>query len=159
MAALPNDCNYNIGQPILTAAMTAKGASALVETATKAHWKILPLPADRERFSRDRVFSDADGERMRRGHIPEEMGDRWFIYFEDGWLYFHRSWTGACIFGVQLDGSPAGVRVVDCWVSRDREEYKSTDTEADKATLTRLITRHFLNSDPRQSVADGITVL
>ena len=24
--------------------------------------------------------------------------DRWFIYFSRGGLYFHRSWTGFCIY-------------------------------------------------------------
>jgi hypothetical protein len=115
-----------------------------IETATKDHWKILPVPAEREHFSLDLVFSNVAVERVKRGNIPEEMGDRWFIYFDEGWLYFHRSWTGACIFGVKLDDIPAGLKASDCWVSRDQQQYSSRDLEADRKTLARLIGSYFL---------------
>ena len=115
-----------------------------METATKDRWKILPLPVERENFSLDIVFSNGEAERVKRGNIPEEMGDRWFIYFDEGWLYFHRSWTGACIFGVKLDVIPAGLKASNCWVSRVQDQYSSRDLEADRQTLSRLIGSYFL---------------
>jgi hypothetical protein len=65
--------------------------------------------------------------------VPKDMEDKWFIYFErgpanrppeaqesaspQGWLLFHRSWTGACIYGLHLERAPGGgARVVDSWV-------------------------------------------
>ena len=82
---------------------------------------------------------------MRFGHIPEDMDDKWFIFFEKGWLYFHRSWTGACIYGVRLDGSPNGVRVIDCWASRDRAHYNSPGLEHDKEMVQSLIRSRLLS--------------
>ncbi|WP_243395651.1 hypothetical protein [Sphingomonas oleivorans] len=67
------------------------------------------------------------------------MDDKWFIFFENGWLYFHRSRTGACIYGLRLDGSPHGVRVIEGWVSRDREHYNSPGIEQDKKMVQQLI--------------------
>jgi len=32
------------------------------------------------------------------GLVPEEIEDKWFIYWEDDTLFFHRSWTGNCIY-------------------------------------------------------------
>ena len=36
-------------------------------------------------------------DQIRAGHIPEMMEDKWFIYWQDDRLFFHRSWTGYCI--------------------------------------------------------------
>lgn len=69
---------------------------------------------------------------MRLGFSPRDMDDRWLICFEDGWLHFRRSWTGHHIFAVRLDGSPAGVHIVDSWVSRNREQYQWQDIEQDR---------------------------
>lgn len=52
--------------------------------------------------------------------VPQDRDDNWFIFFENGRLDFHRSWTEVCIFGVRLDGSPNGIRVTDAWVSGDK---------------------------------------
>nr|WP_199039636.1 hypothetical protein [Dyella sp. ASV24] len=111
--------------------------------ATRTSWKTLPPPKERARLNVPEIFSDATAERMLTGHIPEDMDDKWFIYAEDGWLHFHRSWTGAHIFALRLDGSSAGVRVIDAWASRDVEQYTSTDIELDKERLLRLVHRYF----------------
>ena len=36
--------------------------------------------------------------------MPE---DKWFIYWENDTLFFHRSWTGVCVYIVRFT-SPAG---------------------------------------------------
>lgn len=42
----------------------------------------------------DRRFTAEELERVKLGVIPQEMEDHWSIFFEKGWLYFVRSWTG-----------------------------------------------------------------
>lgn len=112
--------------------------------ATRSSWKIQPLPLEREHFELPLLLTDADAERIKLGHIPMDMDDKWFIFFEDGWLYFHRSWTGHCIYGVRLDGSPNGVRVVDAWASRDREDYNSPGLSTDVRMVRQLIETRLL---------------
>ena len=107
--------------------------------ATSSSWKRLEAPAEREDLKLQALFTDADAEQMMQGFIPREMEDKWFIYFEDGWLWFHRSWTGAVVYAVRLDGSSAGVRVVESWVNRNPEQYKLKDTEFDRKLVTYLI--------------------
>jgi len=114
-------------------------------TATRSSWKTQPLPAQREPLELPLLFSDAEGERLILGHIPEDQDDRWFIFFENGWLYFHRSWTGACIYGLRLDGSPNGVRVVEAWVSAEKEHYKSLGPEHDVWMVQQLISSRLLS--------------
>lgn len=115
-----------------------------MDMATRNSWKTRPHPTEREHFTLALAVTEADVERISRGHVPEEMDDRWFIYFEESWLYFHRSWTGACVFGLQIDRTAAGFSTGDCWVSRNKDEYNSSDVERDKESLTKLFTRYFL---------------
>jgi hypothetical protein len=112
--------------------------------ASRTSWKTLPPPQQRESLGFDAVFDDAGTELLVLGLVPKEVEDKWFIYFEgpayrQGWLFLHRSWTGACIYGVQLERSPGGARVVDSWVSRDLTQYKGTDLDYDRKLLRFLI--------------------
>jgi hypothetical protein len=112
--------------------------------ATRTSSKTLPPPAQREPLEFAAVFNNAETELLVLGLIPKGMDDKWFVYFEgsayrQGWLLFHRSWTGACIYGLQLEGSSAGARVVDSWVSRDPTQYKGTDVDYDRKLLRFLI--------------------
>lgn len=116
-------------------------------TATSTSWKRLPPPVEREDLGVDALFTDADAEQMMRGLIPEQMEDKWFIYFDKGWLFFHRSWTGALIYALRLDGCPAGVRVVESWVNRNPQQYSGTDTENDRK-LVRFLIDSFLLKKP-----------
>jgi hypothetical protein len=107
--------------------------------ATSASRKRLPPPAGREDLGLNALVTDADAEQMMQGLVPEEMEDKWFIYFDSGWLFFHRSWTGALIYALRFDGSPAGVRVVESWVNRNPRQYSGTDTEYDRRLVHFLI--------------------
>jgi hypothetical protein len=118
--------------------------------ATRTSWKTLPTPAQREPLEFAADFSNAETELLVMGLIPKGMEDKWFVYFEGpanrhGWLLFHRSWTGACIYGLQLEGSPAGARVIDSWVSRDPTQYKGADVDYDRKLLRFLIDAFLLH--------------
>ena len=102
------------------------------------------MPARRERFDLPLLFLDAEAEQMAGGHVPNGMDDKWFIFFEEGWLYFHRSWTGYCIYAVRLDGSPAGVRIAEAWVNRNQEQYKSPGLDTDRRMVEQLIRTRLL---------------
>lgn len=103
------------------------------------------MPPERERVDLWLLFSDAEGERIREGHIPLYMEDKWFIFFENGWLYFHRSWTGYCIYAVRLDCSPGGVRVVEAWANRDQQQYYSPGMKTDKHMVEQLMRSYLLS--------------
>ena len=76
--------------------------------------------------------------------LPQQMEDKWFIYFEDDWLYFHRSWTGTCIYAVRLSAAGAGKKVVEAWVNRDPGQYKKADDRYDTEILGYLVERLLL---------------
>jgi hypothetical protein len=110
-----------------------------MKSATRDSWKALPSPEKTEPLGFSALYTDVDAEKMMRGLVPQAMEDKWFVYFLEGWLYFHRSWTGACIYAVRLGGSPAGVRVVDSWVNRDPQQYRADDLEYDRKLVAFLI--------------------
>jgi hypothetical protein len=107
--------------------------------ASRTSWKTLPPPSQREALEFTATFNDAETEMLVLGLVPQDMEDKWFIYFEGPWLLFHRSWTGACIYGLHLERSPGGSRVVDSWVSRAPAQYKGNDVEYDRKLLRFLI--------------------
>jgi hypothetical protein len=102
-------------------------------------WKTLPPPEQRESLELTATFNNAEAELLVLGLRPARMEDKWFICFHQGWLLFHRSWTGVCIYGLRLERSPRGVVVSDSWVSRDSSQYKGTDVEYDRQLVRFLI--------------------
>src|SRR5262245_18198850 len=104
-------------------------------TATREMWKLLPLPEIRAGVGLDESYTVQEFERIKRGLIPSEMEDKWFVFYEEPWLYFHRSWTGACIYGVRFRSSDAGVSTVESWVSRDSEHDDKARTDYDRVLL------------------------
>lgn len=107
--------------------------------ATSKSWKTKRLPAERSRLKLDRSFDAVEWDALQLGSIPEEMEDKWFIYEEGGWLNFHRSWTGICIFRVRLRKTPAGMEVTEAWVNRDKEQYTCVDDDYDAGLVSWLI--------------------
>ncbi len=103
--------------------------------AEKDDWKTTEMPEEHERFILHRHFNDLQMEALRRGHIPEEMEDKWFWYMEGDTLYAHRSWTGFCIY--RIDFKPDDNHIVT--VSRDEEQHSWTSIEEDARKLNNLL--------------------
>ena len=61
-------------------------------------------------------------ERINRGVIPEAMEDKWFIYFEEPYLYLHRSWTGQPVYRLKFDTIDNGYTVSEALLSSDLAE-------------------------------------
>ena len=107
--------------------------------ATRNSWKTLPLPSQREELRFAENYSTAEFEVMKQGLIPVEMEDKWFIFSEDGWLYFHRTWTGAAIYGIRFESTDSGAKPVESWTNRDPGQYRETRMDYDMAIVKFLI--------------------
>ena len=110
-----------------------------MERATASSWKTKPMPEARARIAYARSFDGKQHERATRGLVPREMEDKWFVYFDEPWLWFHRSWTGVCIYGVRLRPDGEGSVVEEAWVNRAPEQYRETDDAHDVALLGFLV--------------------
>jgi len=111
--------------------------------ATKETWENKPIFLPKYIEFKIKL-SDAEYALLKRGLVPDAMEDKWFIYFEDDWLYFHRSWTGQGIFKARLleiDGE----KVIDLfYVEGDPEQNKNTNDELSKEIFIYLIGRGLL---------------
>ena len=118
-----------------------------MNSSAKDSWKskIKQLPSKRVPLGFDALYDAPEADIIRRGLIPRAMEDKWFIYFEDSWLYFHRSWSGHCIYAIRFDESASGLRVVDSWVNRESEQYKETDVSYDRKLIEFLIDAFLLH--------------
>lgn len=103
---------------------------------TKADWEIEPMPEKTAQFTIEHKFSEVAINCLKKGHLPEEMEDRWFYYYEDGKEYFHRSWTGSCIFIVEFDFK-TNKHIVT--VNRDENQYNNTDIAEDIELVKNLL--------------------
>jgi hypothetical protein len=101
------------------------------------------LPAKKTTIRLDRTFSPQEMTRIRRGFVPDGMDDRWFIYWRDDFLYFHRSWTGFCIYIVRF--AVDGGRMIEADVNRDPEQYTETNDKTDSKMISRLIDQFLLH--------------
>ncbi len=110
----------------------------------KSDWKTIPLPEKRVKVTFERTFSNEESDRLKAGLIPEEMEDKWFIYFENETLFFHRSWTGYCIYQVRFAQDENGFRAVSVEINRDPEQYLGNDDKHDLWSLNNLIDTQLL---------------
>lgn len=92
--------------------------------AKRSDWKTKEMPEKNEPFPLEMDLTAGELALLRQGHIPREMEDKWFRFFEDGVFYICRSWTGFCIY--QIPVSPDG-KIRGGTVNRDPEQYGETD--------------------------------
>ena len=102
---------------------------------TRKDWKALDMPEETETFTLTRHFSEQQMRVLERGHVPEEMEDKWFWYVEDNKLYAHRSWTGYCIYILEFSADD-NHKVT---VNRFPMQYGCTDIKRDEQSLNSLL--------------------
>ena len=92
------------------------------------------------------------------------MEDKWFIYWKNDGLFFHRSWTGYCIYVVRFVAKADNFMMIEADVNRDPEQYNETNDENDIEMISCLVDvvllhkeANFPNSEPsseRQALQD-----
>lgn len=120
--------------------------------ATRDSWRTQPMPEAKDQLQINRIFSFEEYQLIKLGFIPETMEDKWFICFEGDWLYFHRSWTGICIYQARLEALNNSYKIAEVWVNRDMRYYKNIDDEYDATSVIKLIERFLLENKYASSV-------
>lgn len=110
-------------------------------------WRIEELPPKRTSIRLDQIFSSQEMKHIRLGCVPEQMENKWFIYWKDSNLIFHRSWTGFCIYVVRFAPEPDGFRMIDAAVNRDPEQYAETSDQKDAEMIVYLIKTLLLHEE------------
>ena len=69
------------------------------KVAKSTSWKTEPMPpTDISRIEVNISVTEKDMLIIRKGHIPEAMEDHWFMYCDDEYIRYFRSWSGMCAF-------------------------------------------------------------
>lgn len=108
------------------------------EPATNSTWMNLPIDQPK-RIEIDLHFTEAQFSKMTLGFIPKEMEDKWFIFYENEWLYFHRSWTGYGIYKTKIERDKDGYAIREFWAERNMEKYNNESDDLDVRTFSMLI--------------------
>jgi hypothetical protein len=77
------------------------------------------------------------------------MEDKWYIYSNDNWLFFHRSWTGQGIYKTELKFDKGRYIIDEFYAERNRKIYDNTDDIFDYHILRILIEWGLLGYDCR----------
>ena len=109
------------------------------EVARKGSSITQPMPSETADLNYRQEFTPEEYQRISRGLIPQEMEDKWFAYLEEGTLFWHRSWTGFCMYRVELVCQGDRYRVRRALVNRNRQQYRSIDDAYDLELLRFLI--------------------
>ncbi len=102
--------------------------------ATRDDFRITPMPESHVDIAVDCLLPAAAMDRIRLGVVPDAMEDKWFVYWEDGHLYFHRSWTGFCVYVARIVEDAGDWRVTSIRANREPGQYSCDDDDEDAGT-------------------------
>lgn len=114
------------------------------------------MPPETAILSYREEFSSAEFEKISVGLVPREMEDKWFVYLDGTSLYLHRSWTGICIYQVDLEEKAGRYAVCRALVNRNRTQYGATDDAYDAELLRCLVSRLLLGRQVEFPVPRGV---
>ncbi|MCB9746294.1 MAG: hypothetical protein H6740_27205 [Alphaproteobacteria bacterium] len=93
------------------------------------------MPEAQRKLAYDHRYNAAQADRIRQGHVPTDMRDKWFIFEDEGWLHVHRADTGVCVYRARLDAEGEGLRICEAWVNDDRKQRRCVCHDYDAAML------------------------
>ena len=122
--------------------------------AIKSDWELHRMPRTRAHFDLGIELSEDEFETLAWGHIPAEMEDHWFMYFDGEAFCFYRSWTGFCIYRVYVKRSKnpenrGGYVLHRVTANRSKKQYNEENDERD-AVLVAILVGQALGKDVRE---------
>ncbi|HEY5999597.1 MAG TPA: hypothetical protein VI078_09910 [bacterium] len=133
-----------------------------MKSAKKSDWNTVELPSARVTVTLGRTFTSQEMKKIRKGVIPEQMEDKWFVYWHNNTLFFHRSWTGFCVYVVRFADTGTNWSMVEADINRDPEQYTETSNKMDAGLISWLIDVLLLRQHseyPSEESKDGLQPL
>ncbi len=109
------------------------------QRATAVSWKNKPMPDAYKELLLDGRYTREEFVTISQGFVPQSTANKWFIYLEGEWLYFHRSASGSCIFQLQILPDEDGYQASALRVNQAPGQYRSLSDEYDVALVSYLI--------------------
>ncbi|GHI83089.1 hypothetical protein [Streptomyces xanthophaeus] len=107
----------------------------------------------------DRVWTDEDWDRIRRGCAARDMDQKWNVFVEGDVVFMHRSWTGLGIYAASFAPvADGGRRISSAVVESDGERYRSMGDEYDRLMIELIISAIVLG-EPATDLRPGLVDL
>ncbi|MET8966011.1 hypothetical protein ABZX69_42310 [Streptomyces sp. NPDC004074] len=126
------------------------------ESFRRLHPISTPLPVSQVP---DRVWTDEDWDRIRRGYHARDMDEKWNVFVEGDVLFMHRSWTGHGVYEASFAPVTGGGRkIASAVVEADRERYRSIGDAYD-CLMMELIISAIVLGEPAAELRAGLVEL
>lgn len=112
------------------------------KTATLNDWKTESMPNNSEDVSEVTINFMIPSEPMKiiqKGHIPESQEDHWFMYCDEEYIRYFRSWTGMCSFEAHYIKEGEDYLIDKLRINRNLAEFGVNGDEAGTALFRYLI--------------------
>lgn len=110
--------------------------------ALRSDWETHRMPRrSKSRIRADIPLTNEEFELLAWGHIPHEMEDHWFMYFDGESFNFHRSWTGFCIYRMHVKRAEEGYAIHCVTANRKKEQYSLGNDKADRVMAEILVSQ------------------
>ena len=115
-------------------------------TATRDSWNSIPLGSTVP-LTYSATFTADEADLLRRGLVPKEMEDKWFMFWESDSLFVHRSWTGQGVYRVDFRQAGNQLEVTRALVTAGTLHYRR-GTDQDEVALLDFLIRGLLLHQP-----------
>ena len=113
-----------------------------MENVTRNSWKFNPMIKSIS-LKYKCILSSTEWKLLKLGLKPKEMEDKWFVFLEESTMYFSRSWTGNCIFTVEIKKlSNETVLLCHAKVVNDENIYRNEKSKNVLKDLISMIIKH-----------------
>lgn len=113
-------------------------------SATSESWKREPF-TDGIPIPYETTFDAGEFALLAAGFVPQEMEDKWFVYYEEPYLFFHRSWTGKAVYRLRLSRTDDGdVEVKEALWAKELAAGKETEADHQGRLLDFLVSNLLL---------------
>lgn len=109
-----------------------------MKIATKDKWKTIPM-TNPKKLEVSISLNNNQLSKLKLGLVPNEMEDKWFVYYNEGCIHFHRSWTGFEIFKAKLQLDENGCLINNFWVEQDLKKYNEEKDERNISSFKKHI--------------------
>jgi len=101
------------------------------QPARKEDWYTEPIAGKKKFINIHLDFTEKEFQWIRWGMIPQDMNDKWFVFWDGEYLHFHRSWTGHCIYQMKIQQDGKKYFTKGFWVTQD-ENILQTGTDEEE---------------------------
>ncbi len=105
------------------------------------------MPTEYSKLKYTRSFNSDEYSKLKLSLSAQSMDEKWNVYIHEEQLCLHRSWTGHCIYSVNILETTDGCKAECALVNRNPDQYNASDDSYDLLLLDFLISNLLLGEN------------